>query len=271
MSVEGFYIPQARMLCHATLRTHGRRVAENQSSAPWSGRVSRRACRGQPAVCQCGDLDRSIGVAVARPAGAFWPLEFGVSTVQSLVQVRRVGTRRASTSIARPGSTLARLHGDSRASACRGLSKKEAADEALGRSRGGFGSKLHLSIDAQGQLVNVCLGPGEEHDVTRAEELLGDEEPECVIADKAYDSDEFLEAVRQRGAEAVIPPRSNRIRKRRFNKRKYKLRNLAERFINRIKHYRRIATRYEKTACNYLAFVQLASTLVLLGVTVNTT
>lgn len=141
----------------------------------------------------------------------------------------------------------------------------------MGRSRGGFGSKLHIAVDIQGQPVNICLGPGEEHDVTRGEELLGTEEPGCVIADKAYDSDEFVDVIRQRGAEAVIPPRSNRIRKRRWNKRKYKLRNLAERFINRIKHYRRVATRYEKTARNYLAFVHLASTLVMLGVTVNTT
>ena len=76
--------------------------------------------------------------------------------------------------------------------------------------------------------------------------------------------------VRKRGAEAVIPPRSNRTSKRRWDRRKYKLRNLAERFINRLKHYRRIATRYEKTARNYLAFVHLTSALTMLGVTVNT-
>ena len=119
--------------------------------------------------------------------------------------------------------------------------------------------------------MEICLGPGEEHDVNRAEELLGSHEPDCVIADKGYDSDEFIAVVRQRGAEAVIPPRSNRRTKRRWNKRKYKSRNLAERFVNRIKHYRRIATRYEKTARNYLAFVHLSTTLVMLGVTVNTT
>jgi len=157
--------------------------------------------------------------------------------------------------------------GSSCASTCCGLPKKETDEEALGRSRGGFGSKLHISVDIQGQPVNICLGPGEEHDVTRAEELLGDERPDGVIADKGYDSDELVAAIRRRGAEAVIPPRSNRTTKRRWNKRKYKLRNLAERFINRIKHYRRVATRYEKTARNYLSFVHLASALVLLGVT----
>lgn len=101
--------------------------------------------------------------------------------------------------------------------------------------------------------------------------MLGDHTPRAVIADKGYDSDEFVAAVRERGAEAVIPPRSNRTQQRRFSKRKYKTRNLVERFVNRIKHYRRIATRYEKTERNYLSFVHLGATLVMLGVTVNMT
>jgi transposase len=119
--------------------------------------------------------------------------------------------------------------------------------------------------------LELCLGPGEEHDVTRAEELLGEHEPNVVIADKGYDSDDLVASIRERGAKAVIPPRSNRLRARRFDKRTYKTRNLVERFVNRIKHYRRIATRYEKTARNYLSFVHLASGLVALGVTVNMT
>jgi transposase len=198
-------------------------------------------------------------------------LEFGLSTVQPLVQVWHLEERCGGSSIPRLGSFAVGFYGSSRPSTCCRLPKKETDEEALGRSRGGFGSKLHISVDIQGQPVNICLGPGEEHDITRAEELLGDERPDCVIADKGYDSDELVAAIRRRGAEAVIPPRSNRTTKRRWNKRKYKLRNLAERFINRIKHYRRVATRYEKTARNYLSFVHLASALVLLGVTVNTT
>jgi putative transposase len=128
-----------------------------------------------------------------------------------------------------------------------------------------------LAVDAQGQPLELCLGPGEEHDVTRAEELLGKYQPEAVIADKGYDSDELIDGIRRRGAKPIIPPRSNRRRRRRFDKRAYKTRNLVERFVNRIKHYRRIATRYEKTARNYLSFVHLASGLVILGVTVNMT
>jgi transposase len=119
--------------------------------------------------------------------------------------------------------------------------------------------------------VEVCLGPGQEHDVTRAGELLAKHEPKAVIADKAYDADELVDAIEERGAQVVIPPRANRTQPRKFSKRRYKNRNQVERFMNRIKHYRRIATRYEKTARNYLAFVHLVSTLVTLGVTVNMT
>ena len=119
--------------------------------------------------------------------------------------------------------------------------------------------------------MELCLGPGEEHDVTRADELLAEHKPKSVIADKGYDADELVETIRARGAQAVIPPRRNRNTLRKYSKRLYKDRNLVERFINRIKHYRRIATRYEKTARNFLAFVHLAASLVMLGVTVNMT
>jgi transposase len=124
-----------------------------------------------------------------------------------------------------------------------GAPPKESREEALGRSRGGFSSKLHLAVDAQGQAVELCLGPGEEHDVTRAEALLSENQPKAVIADKGYDADELVQRIGQRGAQVEIPPRSNRNRPRKFNKRRYKSRNLVERFVNPIKHYRPVATR----------------------------
>jgi transposase len=101
--------------------------------------------------------------------------------------------------------------------------------------------------------------------------LVGQHQPTAVIADRAYDTDAFRNLLRLRQAEAVIPSLKNRIVKRRYNRKKYKRRNLIERLVNRLKHYRRVATRYEKTARNFLAFVHLAAALVTLGVTVNTT
>lgn len=100
---------------------------------------------------------------------------------------------------------------------------------------------------------------------------MGQHQPAAVIADRAYDTDAFRDLLRQRHTEAVIPPLKNRLVKPRYNRRKYKCRNLIERLVNRLKHYRRIATRYEKTARNFLAFAHLAAALVTIRVTVNTT
>jgi len=88
--------------------------------------------------------------------------------------------------------------------------------------------------------------------------------PAVVIGDKGYDSDEFVKTIEARGAKAVIPPRKNRMEQRDYDKTAYKDRNLVERFWNRIKHNRRVATRYEKTARNFLGFVQVAAIMVLL-------
>ena len=163
-------------------------------------------------------------------------------------------------------STIIRAHQHAAGS----TDKNENCDESLGRSRGGFSTKLHISVDDKGLPVEILVGPGQEHDVTRAKELLSAHEPEAVIADKGYDSDDLVKDVEDRGAEAVIPPRSNRKTHRKYNKKLYKKRNLVERFMNRIKHYRRIATRYDKTERNYQGFVHIVSTLVIVGVIVNT-
>lgn len=85
----------------------------------------------------------------------------------------------------------------------------------------------------------------------------------AVIADKAYDSDEFLSLIAWMGAEAVIPPKANRIEQREYDENLYADRNKIERFLNKAKQYRRLATRYEKTARNFLAFWQVASCVIL--------
>jgi transposase len=100
--------------------------------------------------------------------------------------------------------------------------------------------------------------------VTQAEALIAGHEPDAVIADQGYDSDALVGAIERRGAEAVIPPRSNRQRPRTIDRHLYRERNLAERFIGRIKRYRRVATRSDKTARNFLAFVHVASIMTLL-------
>jgi len=97
--------------------------------------------------------------------------------------------------------------------------------------------------------------------MTEAEALVEELSPQYVIADKAYDSDPLRQQIRRQGAKPVIPARKGS-RRRRYDKTLYKLRNVVERFINRLKHFRRVATRYEKTDANYFGFVCLAATLV---------
>jgi transposase len=115
-----------------------------------------------------------------------------------------------------------------------------------------------------GNPVRVVLTAGQAHDLSKAKELIEGYEPGHVIADKGYDSDDFVEAVEARGAKAVVPPRSNRKASRAYDEHLYKERNKVERFLNRAKHYRRVATRYEKTGRNFLEFWQFVSVMVLL-------
>ena len=116
-----------------------------------------------------------------------------------------------------------------------------------------------------GNPARLIVTAGQAADVTQAEALMKGLAVEHVIADKGYDSDDLVEAIAAAGAEAVIPPRSNRREPRDYDRHLYKERNLVERFINRVKQCRRVATRYDKTARNYLAFWQLASIMVLLA------
>jgi len=115
-------------------------------------------------------------------------------------------------------------------------------------------------VNGHGQPIRFSLTGGQCHDRVEAETLLKDLSPEYVIGDKGYDSDPLRKQIRRQGAKPVIPARKG-IRKRRYDKMRYTLRNVVERFFNRIKHFRRVATRYEKTDPNYLGFVCLASLL----------
>lgn len=107
----------------------------------------------------------------------------------------------------------------------------------------------------------MTVTPGQAHDMTQARRLLGEHHPRYLIADKGYDSDEFIGQIKNRGSTAVIPSRSGRTVSRRLLRRQYRRRNCVERFVNRIKHFRRVATRYDKTDLNFLGFVQFAAIL----------
>ena len=96
--------------------------------------------------------------------------------------------------------------------------------------------------------------------MAQAQALVEGLEPGAVIADKGYDADPLHDTILNVGAEPVIPPRRHRRRPHSYDKALYKERNLIERFFNKLKHFRRVATRYDKTARNFLAAVLLAAT-----------
>lgn len=137
--------------------------------------------------------------------------------------------------------------------------------EALGRSRGGgFSTKIHAITDALGNPLDFILTGGQASDIGQAEALLEltPEGAEALGADKGYDSDKFVSAIEARGMEAVIPPRANRSEPRHCNWFVYKERHLIECFFGKIKHYRRIFSRFEKLARNYMGFLRFVSALI---------
>lgn len=146
-----------------------------------------------------------------------------------------------------------------------GAKQTTSEQEALGRSRGGFSTKIHIAVDGLGKPTTIILSPGQDHDVTKAPALLQDSEAGKVVADKAYDSDKLIAQIEAQGATPVIPPREKRTEARDYDREDYKKRNVVERFINTMKQSRRVATRYEKTARNFLGFVLFVATLVSLN------
>jgi transposase len=117
---------------------------------------------------------------------------------------------------------------------------------------------VHARVDAQGAPRQLEITPGNYHDNSSAEVLLDGIEAGAVIGDKAYDADWIIDLIESQGMLAVIPSTAMRKEQRDIDKELYKERNVVERFFNRIKHYRGLATRYEKTVESYLAMLLLA-------------
>lgn len=112
-----------------------------------------------------------------------------------------------------------------------------------------------------GNPLALSLTGGQVHDITQAETLTADIEPAALLADKGYDADRFIESLEARAIKPVIPPKSNRKTRRDCDFALYAERNLIERLFNFIKQFRGIATRYEKTARNFLAGLHLVCAL----------
>jgi transposase len=143
--------------------------------------------------------------------------------------------------------------------------RKKVPDQALGRSRGGLTTKIHLLCNELGQPLDFLLTAGPVADCTQAIPLLGDRTAASVLADKGYDAEAIVQHIQASGAEAVIPPRANRKIKREYDKTLYKQRNRIERCFSKLKHFRRLATRFEKNKINFRSLVALACSVLLLA------
>ncbi|WP_442806354.1 IS5 family transposase [Streptomyces sp. NBC_01317] len=178
-------------------------------------------------------------------------------------------------------STIVRAHQHATGGK-RGLPRDEAGDHALGRSRGGLSTKVHLACDGHGRPLAFVLTGGNTNDCTRFEDVLDAirvprtgpgrprTRPDHVIADKGYSSRKIRAYLRRRGIGHTIPERidqaTGRLRKGSrggrpptFDRRVYRLRNVVERCFNRLKQWRGLATRYDKTRESYQATVTIAS------------
>ena len=159
-----------------------------------------------------------------------------------------------------------------------------AKSEALGRSRGGFSTKIHLQVEGKGRPMALHLSEGQVHESTQMQATLDAvrvprpgkgrprKRPVRVLTDMAYRGKGCRQALRSRRISALIPTqeRERLARKKKgsdggrpffFDKQEYKKRNVVERCINKLKQFRRVATRYDKRAQNYLAFITFASIL----------
>ena len=130
----------------------------------------------------------------------------------------------------------------------------------MGRSRGGLTTKIHALVDANGLPIKLKLTEGQAHDGRSADDMLDAmANGQVLLGDRAYDSDRMRDAVRARGAWANVKPMPGRVNVPAFSRFLYRYRNVVERFFNKLKHFRAIATRYEKHDANFLALVKLAA------------
>jgi transposase len=141
-------------------------------------------------------------------------------------------------------------------------SAKKHGSQSLGFRCGGFSTKIHLATDALGNAIRFILTGGQRNDITQAEALTENLTAEYVLADKGYDSEAFVVKLKQSGAEVVIPSRINRKVQREIDAHLYKQRHLIECCIGKLKHFRRVFSRFDKLAKNYLSFIYFASTIV---------
>src|ERR1700678_1826493 len=233
-------------------------VCDSTAAAEQSARCS---SGGRPAGSERDILAVAHGGALGGHSGTLWPAHDLPEPLQPLAQGGGLG----------PPSDggfkgLCGRHPDDRlilhpgASARRQRPKKATRSGCMGRSRGGLTTKIHALVDACGLPIALKLTEGQAHDGRSADDMLSTlDAGQVLLADRAYDCDALRETLAERGAWANIRPMPGRKNIPAFSPFLYRYRNLVERFFNKLKHFRAVATRYDKNPENFLASVKLAS------------
>ena len=154
-------------------------------------------------------------------------------------------------------ATIVRAH-----SCAAGYERGGNESQALGRSKGGFTTKIHAIVDALGNPIRFSLTGGHRNDITQAATLLSPHHHTLVLADKGYDSNELVDMLEKQGCSVVIPSRKTAKAPRNIDIEGYKERFLIETFFSKIKHFRRIFSRFDKTTSAFLGFIYFAASLI---------
>ena len=192
------------------------------------------------------------------------PLDDGLYALQTVGRARGLVEGADATTESRNTQSECDLYGQQRhpgSPPCCGCPKKRGC-QALGRSRGGFGTKIHVLVDSFGRLLKLVLSPGQSSDHKYASELAGQAiayRAQAVMGDRGYDSAALRRQIDEAGLESVIPFRKYRKVRPEIDRARYKERNVVERFIGRLKENRRVATRYDKKATHFAGFLILAA------------
>lgn len=237
-------------------------MAENSARAKILPRNSSRCRSRLSPFSRCRAVDDQNRSAVEKSAPRLRQMEFGFQTLSSLVSSRNLWKNLRAVE-PRPwfGILVDWFDHCSRSRLFIGSAKKHG-NQSLGRSKGGHSTKIHLATDALGNAIRFILTGGQRNDITQAEALIENLFPDYVIADKGYDADKFVLLLRKKGTQAVIPSRINRKLQRLIDLDLYKERHLIECCIGKLKHFRRVFSRFDKLAKNYLSFVQFAGTII---------
>jgi transposase len=200
---------------------------------------------------------------VRLPAG-LWAADNDLQSLCALGRAGRMGTAVPWARRSRKINRVANDRLDPHQGAPLGIGRKKGEqNQAIGRSRGGRNTKIHAIADAKGRLLSILLSGGEAHDCPPAQRLIRrTKAAKKLLGDRAYDSAPLRLWLNERGTKPVIPNKSNRKQPFSFDRKSYKQRHRIENAFCRLKDFRRIATRYDRLAKNFLASVCLVAAIV---------